>query len=67
MRAKIVGVALTRVDARAHVRSGFADAEVYPGLLERVVAALVSAIEMTGADHELVDAAYHGRSSSLET
>jgi polysaccharide biosynthesis transport protein len=29
MRAKVVGVALTRVDARAHVRSGFADAEVY--------------------------------------
>ncbi len=27
--AAVAGVALTRVDARAHVRSGFADAEVY--------------------------------------
>lgn len=29
MRAKVVGVAITRVDVRAHSRSGFADAEVY--------------------------------------
>lgn len=27
--ANVVGVALTRVDTRAHLRSGFADAEVY--------------------------------------
>jgi len=29
VQAKIVGVALTRVNPRAHVRSGYADAEVY--------------------------------------
>ena len=28
-RARVAGVALTRVDVRTHVRSGFADAEVY--------------------------------------
>jgi succinoglycan biosynthesis transport protein ExoP len=28
-QASVVGVALTRVDVRAHVRSGYADAEVY--------------------------------------
>lgn len=28
-QAHLIGVALTRVDVRAHVRSGFADAEVY--------------------------------------
>ncbi len=28
-RAQLIGVALTRVDVRAHVRSGFADAEIY--------------------------------------
>ncbi|MBS0562466.1 MAG: CpsD/CapB family tyrosine-protein kinase, partial [Proteobacteria bacterium] len=28
-QASVVGAALTRVDVRAHVRSGFADAEVY--------------------------------------
>jgi Mrp family chromosome partitioning ATPase len=27
--ANVIGVALTRVDARAHLRSGSADAEVY--------------------------------------
>jgi Mrp family chromosome partitioning ATPase len=27
--ARIAGVALTRVDPRAHLRSGFADAEIY--------------------------------------
>ena len=27
--ANVVGTVLTRIDARAHVRSGFADAEVY--------------------------------------
>jgi succinoglycan biosynthesis transport protein ExoP len=27
--AAVVGIVLTRVDARAHVRSGYADAEVY--------------------------------------
>ena len=28
-QAKLAGVVLTRVDIKAHVRSGFADAEVY--------------------------------------
>jgi polysaccharide biosynthesis transport protein len=28
-QARIAGIALTRVDARAHVRAGFADSEVY--------------------------------------
>jgi len=29
VQARVVGVALTRVNPRAHVRSGYADAEVY--------------------------------------
>jgi hypothetical protein len=28
-RAKVIGTVLTRVDAPAHLRSGYADAEVY--------------------------------------
>ena len=28
-QARLIGVALTRVDVRAHIRSGFADAEIY--------------------------------------
>ena len=28
-QARVTGIVLTRVDPRAHVRSGYADAEVY--------------------------------------
>ncbi len=40
-KARVVGVSLTRVDPRAHVRGGYSDSEVYHPALRRILSGMI--------------------------